>query len=112
MELTPEEDQSTASRSILQMFKIGRDSELTDQDRRSLGAALRHAAWESQTELSRLGIQGGIMFKRLEDMAELIGGSASEEEIQLRNQIEKEWEEWKAKQPKIVLSTKEMLERI
>ena len=52
------------------------------------------------------------MFKRLEDMAELIGGSASEEEIQLRNQIEKEWEEWKAKQPKIVLSTKEMLERI
>jgi hypothetical protein len=112
MKLIPEEDQSTASASVLQMFKIGRDSELTDQDRRSLGAALRHAAWESQTELSYFGIQGSIMFERLEDMAKLIGGFASEEEIQLRNQIKKEWEEWKAKQPKIVLSTKEMLERI
>ena len=112
MELTPEEDLSTASKAVLQMFRMGRDAELTDQDRRSIGAVLRHAAWESQAELKYHGPQGGIMQQRLFEMAEMIGGSASKEETELSGQIAKEWEESKVNSPTGVQTLKEMLERI
>ena len=112
MELTPEEDLFTASKAVLQMFRMGRDAELTDQDRRSIGAALRHAAWESQTELSHLGIQGGVVQQRLYEMAEMIGGPPSKEETELSGEIAKEWEEYKADFPTGVQTFKEMRERI
>ena len=112
MELTPEEDLSTASKAVLQMVRMGRDAELTDQDRRSLGDALRHAAWESQTELEYQGIQGGIMQQRLIEMAEMIGGPASKEETELSGQIAKEWEKCKADFPTGVPTFREILERI
>ncbi len=91
MELIPEEELSTATKAVLQMFRLNRGPELTDEDRRCLGAALRQFAWESRCELKYLGPGGGWMYERMHDMADLIGGEESEEETRIRRQMIPDW---------------------